>query len=599
MSRLEACTWAGLWSVLLAGRAAAAEPTFTDVTAEAGVVYLQHRFNTEQTCIAGAVVDDAALCSLERLSGGAAVGDVDGDGFADLYVTRLDDVDILFVNRGDGTFEDRTYEAGLGGWNLHSNGAGFADLDNDGDLDLFVTTILEPRFYLFINDGSGRFIEAAQTRGVALPSPYLRAGFGVAFGDYDNDGWLDIHTTEWRPSRLDVGCEPSHARLLRNLGSTAPGYFEDVTESAGVVLERGEQCAIWAYASAFADFDGDGWCDLAVTGDFGSSRLFWNNGDGTFVDGTTAAGVGTDANGMGSTIGDYDGDGRLDWFVTAIYDPAATLASVLAPSWDGNRLYRNEGERVFSDQTDAAGVRDGGWGWGALFFDYDNDGDLDIAMTNGMDFLRGDHSGTGRFDGGPMRLWRNDGGTMTDVAPIAGLTDARNGKGILTFDYDNDGDLDLFVVNNGDTGVLYRNDGGNDANWLRVRVVGTRLNRDGIGARVTVTPVTGGPAQVREIGSSSHFLGQSERIAHFGLGDEDASVAKVCVDWPDGANVCVEHVEPNTHLTVVQPPLSTSESPGRNSVAPLPGSGFVCPLMAIVLTASGFALVRLVRGRDQ
>ena len=251
----------------------------------------------------------------------------------------------------------------------------------------------------------------------------------------------------------------SHARLLRNRGADAPGHFLDVTVEAGVVLDDVRSRNLggfardplitrtdepgpkgpFAFASAFADLDGDGWPDLAVASDYGMTRIFWNNGDGTFTDGTVEASIGSDRNGMGSTFGDYDGDGDLDWFVSSIfaeYEQCESLSG--CGTWDstGNRLYRNDGGRSFSDATDEAGVRDGGWGWGSVFFDFDNDGDLDLAMVGGMH-----HSATfsDRALDSPT-LWENDGtGRMTDVSEAVGLTHPDASKGFLTFDYDNDG----------------------------------------------------------------------------------------------------------------------------------------------------------------
>ena len=412
------------------------------------------------------------------MSGGAAAGDLDNDGYVDLYVTRLDAPDILFRNTGSGKFEDVSAESGLGAFDLRSNGAVWIDIDDDGDLDLYVTTISDTRFYLFVNDGAGGFTEQAIPRGAAIETAGLHVGYSIGVGDYDLDGWLDIHVNEWGSSQLllPIGA-PSHARLLRNVGSRAPGFFEDVTVRAGVVLDDVQSQVVggsggqsigaagpwtgkspdgpFAFASTFTDLDSDGWPDLAVVSDFGMTRVFWNSGDGTFLDGTIAARIGTDKNGMGSTFGDYDGDGDLDWFVTSIYHEfeACQLSRGCDPrDATGNRLYRNEGGRLFHDATDEVGVRNGGWGWGAVFLDHDNDGDLDLIMVNGMH----DSDDLLAADLGYTRLWENTGpGQMLDVSQSLGLSHADAGKGLLTFDYDRDGDLDLFIVNNGSTPGLY------------------------------------------------------------------------------------------------------------------------------------------------
>lgn len=517
-----------------------AGPVFTDVTTEAGVAYLQHAAQEEPNCI-------FPSCESERMAGGAAVGDVDNDGDPDLYVSRLDAPGILFLNRGNGTFKDGTKAANLANFNIQGNGAAFGDIDNDGDLDLYVTTLgylgdeINSRNYLFINQGNGTFIEEAESRGAAVAGVPRRI-YSATFGDYDKDGWLDLHMTEWNP----IGT--SHARLLHNRGAAAPGVFEDVTGSAGVTIN-----SVFGFASAFSDLDGDSWPDLAIAGDFGTSQLFWNNGDGAFSNGTVAAHVGTDENGMGSTIGDFDGDGKLDWFVTSIYDPDRTC-DIAGCNWGytGNRLYRNQGGRLFTDATDSAGVRQGGWGWGAAFFDYDNDSDLDLTMTNGVNFPG--MSPDAAFNSDPVRLWNNDsGGVMTEKATAASITDTGSGKGLLVFDYDNDGDLDLFIVNNADAPKLYRNDGGNAKSWLRVKTIGTVSNREGIGAKVTVQVAANGPTQMREVNSSGFFLSQSERIAHFGLGVGGAPIASVKVEWPSGQVQMFTDVARNSILVATEP----------------------------------------------
>ena len=583
--RYSACVlvWLGVSPV-----GALATVQFTDVTREAGIEYVQYVPDENGRCITD---PDPFSCEVEWMSGGAAVADVDDDGHPDLYVTRLHAPDILYRNLGNGRFQDVSGDAGLADFDLRSNGASFGDFDNDGDSDLYVTTFgrgddpVNGRFHLFVNDGNGRFSEEAVERNADIPSDDPRAGYSIAIGDYDRDGWLDIHTTEWRTTSTRPGML-SHARLLRNIGANAPGHFEDVTVAAGVETDRSVACHLGirgcearSFSSTFTDLDEDGWPDIAVASDFGTSVLFWNNGDGTFTDGTRAAGVGTDENGMGSAFGDFDADGDLDWFVTSIHDPDATCGQV-GCGWgtSGNRLFRNEGGRRFTDATDEAGVRDGAWGWGAVFLDFDNDGDLDLSMTNGVDFPGIDIES--RYVDDPMRLFENDGtGGMIEVAERRGLRDRGSGKGLLTFDYDRDGDLDLFVVNTAGEPVLYRNDGGNRRGSLRVRALLTN-GRDALGARVELLTRSYRRWQVREIGTNSHFLGQSEAVAHFGLGRRGPGrrgrdrIARVRVTWPNGT-VSEQRVFRRTErLVMIQPSLGCG-------TVPVVEAGLICLLVHV------------------
>ncbi len=488
-----------------------AQPVFTDVTASLGITHTH-----------------SAVSGFEPLTSGVAAADFDGDGLVDLFFTKADGPDLLYRNTGSG-FEDVTAEAGLTNLGLTA-GAAAADIDNDGDKDLAVMGIHTDRHFLYINDGAGRFTEEAIARGADItrdPGSPTRKGQGVAFGDYDGDGYLDMLTSDHSRPQGENG-----SRLLRNLGAANPGHFEDVTEAAGLNVYRTPLATTnppntYRFVPQFTDLDRDGHVDIVFASDSRTSQIFWNNGDGTFYDGTEAAGVGTDKSGMGSTLGDYDGDGDLDWFITAIFDTPVLAAD------PGNRLYQNNGDRTFTDVTTASGVRNSGlgsersWGWGTSFFDYDNDADLDLMMTNGWVALG--------YGTDATTLKSNNGdGTFTDVTTPTGIADTGQGRGLLHFDYDLDGDLDVVISNYADTPIVYRNDGGNNNNWLRVEAEGTVSNRDGIGAFVTIVPDKDNPdeLQVREIHSGESYLAQSESVAHFGLGDLSGTVDIVEVFWP-------------------------------------------------------------------
>lgn len=515
---------------------------FVNVTGDSGIDYQQW-----------APPPDWVKLAPQVMTGGAAVADFDQDGWPDLFVTRYRSTDLLYRNRGDGTFEDVSELAGFDQV-TSSNGAAWGDIDNDGDADLYVSVVDESpeplHFLLYLNQGDGTFAERSHLWGVDQESPNLHSGFSVCFGDYNRDGLLDLHSCQW-----GVRGAGNRSLLLMNRGPVHG--FEDVTLNAGVELwddpesDEGPDMTTWAFTSRITDLDRDGWPDLVVAGDYGTSRLFWNQGDGTFVDGTEQAQIGGEENGMGLAVGDYDGDGLADLFFTSIFDDRPNHTPVWGWGPSGNRLYRNQGGRRFEDVTTASGVRDGGWGWGAVFFDYDNDGDLDLVMTNGFesDFL----STETPFHLDPTTLWRNDDGVFTDVSVEMGITDRDKGKGVLVFDYDQDGDLDLFIVNNNGFPILYRNDLESENHWLRVRTRGRFSNRDGIGAVVTLERGDGRGMQHREINGGSHYLTQSEKVAHFGLGDSMVPVSLLKVRWPSGIEQRLHDVSVDQVIEVVEP----------------------------------------------
>ncbi|EDM77051.1 hypothetical protein PPSIR1_19449 [Plesiocystis pacifica SIR-1] len=530
-------------------------PMFTDITLEAGLATVQfaQTHPAQQNCMFPRPTSGGLLpfqdCEPQWFTGGVSVGDVDRDGFPDLFMTRLSAPDHLFLNQGDGTFVDVAEAVGLGACTF-TNGTNFGDIDNDGDLDILVTGVGVGRHYLYVNllseTGQLRFEEQGEARGFALSSDTLHSGESVTLGDYDRDGWLDVHVNEWLrieqlPPEGDPDFDVHRARLLRNLGASDPGAFVDTTVAAGVDLDGLDEDGTFAFSSTFADFDGDGWQDLAIAVDFARSRMFWNVGPNAespgFYDGSGAAKVNRESNAMGSTWGDLDLDGRLDWYVTSIAElDDECEPGEEPPCWagSGNRLYRYIGNREFALGTDAAGIRDGAWAWGAAFFDADNDGDLDLTLANGWPGR--DLNGGLYHADTPMRLWMNHTGSgleMSEEGALRNVDDDRQGRSVVAFDYDRDGDLDLLVTNHAGTPALLRNDGGNENPWLRVALTGSGpTNRDARGAvvRVQVTPES--PWQVKEVGAGSHFLGEGELIQHFGLGPGVESVHRVVVTWP-------------------------------------------------------------------
>ncbi len=499
-----------------------AGPHFVDVTVEAGLDFDPGPLYSPPFCLIDSVGGTGDYCVPEHFLGAVAVGDYDDDQWPDVFLTRIDGPGLLMRNLGDGTFEDVAAAVGLEQTHI-TGGAAWVDIEGDGDLDLLQTGFGTLRHFLYINDGSGHFEERGLQHGVALPSEHVHIGTGIGVGDYDLDGYVDLFVGDWRPA-LILGARVDYNRLLHNRGIVAPGRFEDVTalmriDLQAVAPEVGALPGGYGFGPGFADFDGDHWPDLSLAADYGTSRMYWNDGTGTLRDGTDDSDLTNSAHGMGSALGDYDGDGDLDWFISAIYVEGGVK---------GNRMFRNEGNRSFVEVTDELGVRDGGWGWGATFFDADHDGDLDLALASGWPSMA--------FSSDPVRLWLNDGpGPWPEVALELGI-DYQNGRGLVTFDYDRDGDLDLLVHGNTDPPALYRNDGAVDS-WLQVRAIGVGGNTRSIGATVRVQAQPGDPWQVRTIGVGSHLFGQEDAVAHFGLGPGAQPLHRVEVRWPASGRV--------------------------------------------------------------
>ena len=309
------------------------------------------------------------------------------------------------------------------------------------------------------------------------------------------------------------------------------------------------------FTANFVDLDDDGRSDLVVTADYGQSTVWLNQGSGRFANATNV--VISDQNGMGSAVADYDGDGDLDWFVSSIRDGDGTTEGNWGTS--GNRLYRNRGDGSFEDATDAAGVRDGDWGWGASFADFNNDGLVDLVHVNGWP------QGSPQFRGTRARLFiAAAGGTFQDQAGALAFEERVGGRGVVCFDYDGDGDLDIFVGNNNGPHHLWRNDGGRSGgHYLDVRVLGTAPNPFAIGAKIYVS--AGGREQLRDVRAGSNYVSQNPREVHFGLGAA-ARVDRVRVVWPDGAQLTLTGIDVDQML-VVSPEPDAGLAP-RHGCAP-------------------------------
>ena len=503
--------------------------TFSAITASTGI---NHVFSMSDVPFKDALSDP------ERFGGGLAVVDIDQDGDVDLYLVAGDgSPNRLFRNDGNNQFVDIAATIGL---DLTHKGSGpaFADIDGDGDLDLFIGAVAGDPFYLMRNDG-GQFVDVTQTSGITITAENT---VSAGFGDYDMDGDLDLVLAHWgNPQSNDT------ETLWANNGD---GTFHSVSIQSGIagtllVPARGAdpgQLTDYTFAPMFTDLDMDGDPDLVISADFVTSQVYRNNGDGTFQL-ITDRNVIIDDSGMGSAVGDYDNDGDMDWFVTAIReDPSQPDAHI------GNRLYRNLGDGTFEDVTEEAGVVDGGWGWGACMEDFDNDGDLDIFHVNGFDAASAQDF---LFD--QVRYFESQGdGTFVETATDAGLTDTGQGRGVACVDFDRDGDIDIFISNNewlSDTNVFYENNLGAGNHYLEIRLTGCGANTACVGARIEING--GGTTQIREIRAGNQYVSQGPAEAHFGLGQVD--VVDITVFWPDGTQSDLMGVTADQLLTIDQP----------------------------------------------
>ena len=522
-----------------------ASVTFRDIAPAAGVVF---------THLNGA---SPAKHFAETMGSGGLFFDYDADGWIDIFLvdggSQADPAigrtarHRLFRNRQNGSFEDVTAKSGI----RHSGygmGACAGDYDNDGRIDLYVTNATSN--VLYRNAGGGTFTDVTAAAGVGS----TRWASSCGFLDFDRDGDLDLFVTNYVTMGKDanrvcrggtpavrVYCHPLNFEgtpntLYRNNGK---GAFTDVAAQAGIATFRGNGLGV-----AIADYDDDGLVDVFVANDAVPNFLFHNDGKGRFSETALGAGVAvaTDGQaraGMGTMFGDYDGDGRVDLVVTN-------------HETEMHSLFRNVGGGLFADATVPTGVGPATVpyvGFGVVFFDYDNDSDLDLAEVNGhvIDNVAQVRNG-GRYAQKRLLL-QNSGGRFRDVSAQSGpaFTAESVGRTLASGDIDNDGDLDLLVTNNGGRAELLRNDGGNRGNALLVKLAGEKSNRDGLGARLRLT--AGGRTLVRDVTSGASYQGQNDIRAHFGLGDR-ARADRIEIRWPSGLVEQLTGVPANQLITI-------------------------------------------------
>lgn len=485
---------------------------------------------------------------LETTGTGVAIFDYDNDGWPDIFIVNgsklsglpksSEPSNHLYRNNHDGTFTDVTEKAGLksSGW---GQGVCAGDYDNDGFEDLYVTYYGKNRLYH--NEGNGTFKEVAGAAGVSGTGTEWSTG--CAFVDYDRDGLLDLVAANYVDFNISTsplpgqnaaclwkgtpvmcgprGLKPSSNVLYHNQGH---GRFANVTQSSGFSHTMGHYC----FSVSVLDYDNDGWPDMYIACDSAPSILYHNNHDGTFTDTAVLSGVafnedGREQAGMGSAIADYDGDGRPDIFKTNFSDDTSTL-------------YHNNGDGTFSDMTLAAGlgINTRYLGWGTMFFDFDNDGWPDLLVVNGHVYPEVDTYKLGSNYQEPRLLYHNTGkGSFEDISTFAGpgITAAASGRGLAIGDLWNNGNLSAVISNMGSRPSLLVNRRSGPNHWLGIRTVGTKSNRDGIGAQVTVK--LGPRTLIQEVRSGSSYDSNNDMRLHFGLGSA-TRIDLLQIRWPSG-----------------------------------------------------------------
>jgi hypothetical protein len=512
---------------------------FTNVTKQAGINFVHYKGNKGMAVIR------------EEFGPGVCVADFDGDGYQDIYFVNGRDLynrgitvrNALYHNNGDGTFTDVTEKAGAPGTGF-GLGCVWGDYDNDGYPDLYVTQF--GRNVLYHNNGNGTFTDVTDKAGVAATESGTQFHAGATFFDYDRDGRLDLYVGGYVTFAADslryckfadalTNCPPSVYKgspdmLYHNNGN---GTFTNVTSAAGIYQPEGKNLSVGA-----ADYDNDGWPDLFVANDGLNAYLYHNEHNGTFTEvallsGMALTGRGNTMAAMCISLGDYDNDGWLDLYISDFQKSS-------------DHIWHNDGKGAFEEVSDQAGItgptRDV-LSFGGGFVDYDNDGWLDLFIANGHVYPEVEQLHPEIHYKQINSLFHNDGnGKFTDVTKIAGsgFQTPYAGRGAAFADFDNDGFMDIVVGNNDDPPLLLHNSGANSNHFVNFKLVGIKSNRDAMGARVRVQ--TGSLSQIHEIAGGGSYLSQSDLRANFGLA-KTTVVDTVEINWPSGQHQIFHDVE--------------------------------------------------------
>ncbi|MCU1267822.1 MAG: hypothetical protein JWM21_4140 [Acidobacteria bacterium] len=491
---------------------------------------------------------------IETMGGGGGFVDYNGDGLLDIYLICYSQTpqpagasklrDALYRNNGDGTFTDVTESAGIAN-SMLGMGLAVGDYNNDGWPDLYITGYGASKLYR--NNGKGTFTEVSAQAGVNN----TLWGTSAAFFDYDNDGYLDLFVCNYltydektlpctffedKPYCLIKNFKGSASKLFHN---NRDGTFSDVSEKTRIAKSKGKGLGVIAL-----DYDNDGRLDIFQANDAAANFLYHNNGDGTFSELALEAGVALDPNGnarggMGVDAEDLDGDGYPEMFVANF-------------SGETNALFHNDRDGVFTEVTNKLGLGTISIplsGFGSRFFDYNNDGLSDLFVHNGHPFEPINKFFPETTYRERPFLFENTGQGFVNVAAAHGaaLQKSYAGRGLAIGDFDNDGDVDLLLMNVGEPPALLRNDGGNRNHWLGIKLIGAKSNRDGVGAKVTVT--AGALRRVKQrLGGTSYCSASDPRLL-FGLG-ANTKVTEVEVRWPSGQLTTMKNVQANQYLTI-------------------------------------------------